>query len=67
MRGSHLVPVGVVADALSVSTRTVWRLVEAGTIPTYRVGRSVRFSVDEVVDAVKSGRSDPQEGSPRAA
>lgn len=53
MTTPQLVPVDDLADALSVSTRTVWRLVERGTIPTYRVGRAVRFCVDEVIDAVK--------------
>lgn len=50
----QLVPIEDVADALRVSTRTVWRLVEQGTIPTYRVGRAVRFSLAEVIDAVKA-------------
>lgn len=39
-----LIDVAKVARMLSVSTRTVWRLVSAGKLPApIRVGRSVRW------------------------
>ena len=49
-----LVPVGDVAEALDVSDRTVWRLVELGVIRAYKLHRSVRFDLDEVFDDVKA-------------
>jgi excisionase family DNA binding protein len=42
------VTVAEVADQLRVSNMTVYRLVQAGTIPALRVGRSYRIREDDV-------------------
>ncbi|MFN0155521.1 MAG: helix-turn-helix domain-containing protein [Gaiella sp.] len=43
-----LLSVAALAEHLDVSTRTVWRLVAAGEIPTVRVGERIRFRPDDV-------------------
>lgn len=41
------VTVAEVADQLRVSNMTVYRLVQAGTLPAVRVGRSYRIRADD--------------------
>lgn len=43
------------ADILSVSTRTVRRLIDSGALPVHRFGRSVRISDPEI--ALGGGKS----------
>ena len=45
---SPLLTVAEAAEALRVSTRTVRRLVSAGSLPALRVGVSVRIDRDEL-------------------
>jgi excisionase family DNA binding protein len=37
-----------VADAMRVSTMTVYRLIKAGSLPAVRVGRSYRVAEDDL-------------------
>ena len=47
----HLMTVGDVAELLSVSIRTVWRLDSAGKLPSpLRIGRSVKWRRHEIID-----------------
>lgn len=41
------------AEHLRVSTREVQRLAARGVVPSFRVGRQLRFSLDEVLGAVR--------------
>ena len=41
------------AKALSVCERTLFALTKAGELPTIRIGRSVRYSVDDLKDWIK--------------
>ena len=41
------------ADALDVSTRTVSRLIAAGTLPAVRIGRLVRIRPEDLATLVK--------------
>jgi excisionase family DNA binding protein len=36
------------ADALSISPRKLWGMMASGEIPHIRIGRSVRYPVDEL-------------------
>ena len=45
---ARFVTVAEVASALRVSNMTVYRLIQAGTIPAVRVGRSYRIREDDV-------------------
>lgn len=48
-----LATVEAVAKAYNVSPRTVYRLAKAEKIPAYRVGRSIRFNLREVGEALR--------------
>jgi putative molybdopterin biosynthesis protein len=51
-----------VAAVLQVNKNTVYNLAKAGTLPSYNVGRKLRFSLDDVqayIDASKSARQKP--------
>ena len=45
---ARFVTVAEVASVLRVSNMTVYRLIQAGTIPAVRVGRSYRIREDDV-------------------
>jgi len=51
--GSKLVTAKVVADALSMRTDRVYELARQGRIPCHKVGRSVRFDIEEVRASVE--------------
>jgi excisionase family DNA binding protein len=53
----RLLRIPEVAEALAVSSRSVWRLIAAGDLPVVRIGRSARVTA-EAVDALiaKGGR-----------
>ena len=42
-----------VADLFDVDEKTVWKWAREGTIPCYRIGRSLRFVIEEIEDAVR--------------
>jgi len=46
------------AEALAISPRTLWSMTAAGEIPHVRIGRCVRYPVDDLrewIDATKQG------------
>jgi len=45
---ARFVTVAEVADQLRVSNMTVYRLVQAGSLPAVRIGRSYRIREDDV-------------------
>jgi excisionase family DNA binding protein len=52
-RTRRLVQVPVIAGEFGISTRTVYRLAKSGEIPSYRVGRQLRFDPAEVGIALR--------------
>ncbi len=50
-----LLSVSAVAIELSVSTKTVWRLIWCGALPCCRVGRLVRIRAADLATFVASG------------
>jgi excisionase family DNA binding protein len=50
-----LLSVSAVAIELSVSTKTVWRLIWRGALPCCRVGRLVRIRSADLAEFVASG------------
>jgi excisionase family DNA binding protein len=42
------------ADFLKTPVASIWRLSRSGQIPSYRLGRLMRFDLDEVRAALKS-------------
>ena len=49
------------SKALSLSARTIWSLTASGELPSVRIGRSVRYSIDDLrewVDKQKRGGDD---------
>jgi len=51
-----LVPVETVARMLDISVRSVWRLLSAGKLVTpRRLGRSVRWSRNEIREWIEAG------------
>lgn len=46
----------VVAEHLGVSKKTVYKLAREGKIPSYRIGRMVRFSLEDIDEEAKEGR-----------
>jgi excisionase family DNA binding protein len=50
-----LLSVSAVAIELSVSTKTVRRLIERGTLPSCRIGRLVRIRAVDLAEFVASG------------
>ncbi|RIK76985.1 MAG: hypothetical protein DCC67_13175 [Planctomycetota bacterium] len=57
-----LVPADTVATMLSISVRSLWRLLSAGRlVPPVRLGRSVRWHVAEVRRWIDAGCPPPDE------
>jgi excisionase family DNA binding protein len=48
----RIVDVDGIAATLNVSPRTIYRLIDANGIPHMRVGRQLRFNVDDVLAAM---------------
>ena len=62
---ARLVPAATVAKMLSISVRSLWRLLSAGRlVPPVRLGRSVRWHVAEVRRWIDSGCLPPSDFSP---
>ncbi len=53
MAGRQLVDAREVGAAMRVSPRMVLRLAERARLPHYRVGRLIRFDLEEVLTALK--------------
>jgi excisionase family DNA binding protein len=49
--------VNEVAEVLRVSKITIWRYIEAGTLPAYKVGRDWRIEQSEFDKFLESRRS----------
>ena len=43
------------ADAIGVSERSIWSLVNSGKLPSFRLGRSVRISLDAIEAFMEHG------------
>ena len=41
-----------------ISARKIWRLIAAGELPHYRIGRCVRFAMDDVQEWMRQRRSE---------
>jgi len=54
-----LITVEDVANLMQVSTRTIWRLLSAGKIPTpLRIGKSVRWRTNQIENWIEAGCPD---------
>ena len=40
------------ADTLDLPISSVWRLAREGMVPFYRIGRLIRFDLDEVLESL---------------
>jgi len=59
--GKKLLTISDVSEYLNIKTKTLYAKVEAGDIPHYRIGRLVRFRLDEIDAWLEDCRSkDPQ-------
>lgn len=67
MKSHFLASKSEIAKALSLSTRTIDKLVAAGKIPSVRVGTRRLFDPGEVTAALKSGVASPENGGLGAA
>ena len=56
----RLLTVAEVAEALRVSTMTIYRMVKSGQLPATRVGRSYRFRRADVQGYLEKGKVEPQ-------
>ncbi len=58
--GSHLrmISADELAAVLNLTVDSVYRLVRRGDIPAYRIGRTVRFDVAQVMAALSIGSGD---------
>ncbi len=45
------------AKMLAISPRTLWTLTQQGVVPCVRLGRSVRYSVDDLREVISKNRS----------
>lgn len=54
MSGKTLVTAAELADRLSVTRRTVYRMIHKGLIPRNRVGGQWRFDLNEVLKTLES-------------
>ena len=53
-----LITVDQLAKELKVSHSQIYRMAAARQLPHYRVGAQIRFSLDEVLEAVKARTED---------
>ena len=51
-----------VAEHFDVSEKTVWRWAREGTIPCYRIGRSLRFVIEEIEASVRKEQKGESSG-----
>lgn len=49
------------ATVLGVTTRTVYRFIDDGELPAYRMGRVIRLQLDEVEEYIERCRITPGE------
>ena len=53
MSSDHLVKVAEAAKAIGLSKFTLYRAAKAGEVPCYKQGRALRFSIEEVKEAMR--------------
>ena len=51
--------VKTLSDKLAVTTATIYRMVERGELPAYKIGKSLRFNPEEIEEFLKSVRIGP--------
>lgn len=44
------------AKVLAISPRTLWTLTDTGVVPCVRLGRSVRYSTDDLREVIRKNR-----------
>tara|TARA_B100000315_G_scaffold149979_1_gene138681 strand:+ start:7286 stop:7513 length:228 start_codon:yes stop_codon:yes gene_type:complete len=47
------------AEMLGITPRTLYKLVDQGKVPGYRMGRVIRFRQSDVLEAIESFRIEP--------
>ena len=47
------------ADMLGITPRTLYRLINAGDVPAYRMGRVIRLQRAEVLEYIERSRIEP--------
>lgn len=57
MISKQLVTAPKLGEILNMKEDGIWRLARQGKIPVVKIGRSMRFDVDDVLAALKSGES----------
>lgn len=70
MKTDSFFTVKTLAERLAITPMTVYRLVEKGTLPAVKIGKSIRFrpgDIDAFLDAVRVGPTglavdEPKEG-----
>lgn len=45
-------------DILGISLPTIYRLIDNRTLPAFKIGGVLRFSRDDIIEYLKSGRID---------
>jgi len=57
----HLVwmSTGEAARRLGMTTRIIYRLIDAGQLPAHRVGRVIRLREDEFAELIEGARIEP--------
>ena len=64
----YMIDVRQVASILSISTRSVWRLVASQEIPQpIRFGRNVRWRLADIEAWIEARATSNQDGNPRRA
>ena len=59
MSDSLWLSTGEAAEALGVTPRTLYRLVDGGTLPAYRIGRLIRVRSDDLASYLRDCRIAP--------
>lgn len=54
-RGRIVVSVARAAEMLSISERTVWRLISSGQLETVRLGRATRITYRSIAALIEKG------------
>jgi len=55
-----LMTVKSAAESMAISQRKLWSLTKSGEIPHVRIGRSVRYAVDDLVEWISRQRTGGQ-------
>lgn len=49
-----LVTISQLTEAIQISRPTLWRWTRTGKIPSYKIGRSYRYSLTEVLNSMRN-------------